>query len=138
MGSKKIIVDTNIWISFLITNNFPGLGEWIKSGRIRIVYSDELLEEFLLVAKRPKFRKHFTTKDIQQIFALYEYYGDHFLVDIEVNECRDLKDNFLLSLAVKSDADFLLTGDHDLLTIKQIGKTKITSWIDFQLFFSEI
>ena len=46
-------------------------------------------------------------------------------VTSEINICRDKKDNFLLSLCVDSQADYLLTGDEDLLVIKKIKKTSI-------------
>jgi len=39
---------------------------------------------------------------------------------------RDEKDNFLLALAVDGIADYLLTGDLDLLELKAIGRTSIT------------
>jgi predicted nucleic acid-binding protein len=39
--------------------------------------------------------------------------------------CRDIKDNFLLNLATDSKADYLVTGDNDLLEIKGVQKTKI-------------
>ena len=50
-----------------------------------------------------------------------------------VTVCRDPKDNFLLALAKDGKADYLLTGDKDLLDIIKFGKTKIktiTSFID--------
>ncbi|PKQ67258.1 putative toxin-antitoxin system toxin component, PIN family [Raineya orbicola] len=48
----RIIVDTNIWISFLITKNHDKLTELLISGKIVILFSNELLEEFLEVVKR--------------------------------------------------------------------------------------
>ncbi len=48
----------------------------------------------------------------------------------EVNEFLDIKDNFLLSLAVSGKADYLVSGDSDLLIIKRIGRTKILNWTD--------
>jgi predicted nucleic acid-binding protein len=48
-----------------------------------------------------------------------------------VTQCRDPKDNFLLELAIDGNAHFLLTGDNDLLDIKQIGKTSIIKVQDF-------
>jgi len=39
-----------------------------------------------------------------------------------VNACRDFKDNFLLSLCRDGKADFLITGDPDLLVIKKFEK----------------
>ncbi|MGZ5191833.1 MAG: putative toxin-antitoxin system toxin component, PIN family, partial [Flavisolibacter sp.] len=49
------------------------------------------------------------------------------LVEIEsiVTICRDPKDNFLLALAKDGKADYLLTGEKDLLELKKFGKTKI-------------
>ena len=55
------------------------------------------------------------------------------LIDVQsiVTICRDPKDNFLLALAKDSKADYLLTGDNDLLDIKNFGKTKIITRNNF-------
>ena len=45
--------------------------------------------------------------------------------------CRDKKDNFLLSLAKDSKADYLLTGDEDLLVIQKFDDTEILSYTEF-------
>ena len=52
-------------------------------------------------------------------------------MESKINECRDPKDNFLLSLSVDGKADFLVTGDSDLLVLEKIEKTKIVSWTEF-------
>ena len=46
-------------------------------------------------------------------------------VTTEINRCRDIKDNFLLSLAIDSNADYLVTVDNDLLDLDYINETKI-------------
>ena len=46
-------------------------------------------------------------------------------VSSTVDVCRDAKDNFLLALAKDGKASHLLTGDKDLLVLKNFGKTKI-------------
>ena len=48
-----------------------------------------------------------------------------------VSICRDPKDNFLLALAKDAGADYLITRDEDLLTIKQFEKTIILTLEDF-------
>jgi len=60
MRSKRFILDTNLWISFLITKNFRETDDLIQSKKFVLVFSDELLEEFIEVVKRPKFKKLFT------------------------------------------------------------------------------
>ncbi len=52
-------------------------------------------------------------------------------VTSEITKCRDPKDNFLLSLAVDGKADYLLTGDKDLLVIKKIGNSEIKTISEF-------
>lgn len=56
----------------------------------------------------------------------------------KINVCRDKKDNQILALCLAGDADFLITGDKDLLSLKKFGDTKILKpkeflkllWID--------
>jgi predicted nucleic acid-binding protein len=45
--------------------------------------------------------------------------------------CRDPKDNYLVPLAIDSKADFLITGDKDLLELNKIGKTIVLNYNDF-------
>jgi putative PIN family toxin of toxin-antitoxin system len=49
----------------------------------------------------------------------------------QIEICRDPKDNFLLSLSIDGKADFLITGDNDLLELTQFGSTSILTIADF-------
>ena len=133
MASKveRVVIDTNLWISFLITKNHKKLDSKIKSGKVKLLFSLELIEEFLTVANRTKFKRYFDKDDLEQLLDLFDVYGE--LVDIKskVKICRDPKDNFLLSLAKDAQANYLVTGDKDLLTIKKFEQTKIIEFSDF-------
>jgi hypothetical protein len=48
-------------------------------------------------------------------------------VKSKIEMCRDSKDNFLLSLAVDGNADYLITGDKDLLILEKVNKTLIVT-----------
>ena len=133
MRNKKVILDTNLWISFLISNKLQELDFLLEKGKIRLVFSNELLEEFLTVVRRPKFEKYFSQENLNELFRLFDKYGELTEVAIQITECRDIKDNFLLSLAVESNANFLISGDSYLLILKKIKKTKILNWADFVL-----
>ncbi len=122
---RKIIIDTNLWISFLISGNYSQLDTIILERKCKLIFSEELLNEFLSVVKRPKFRKFFESEDIENLLEVIEDYAEFVDVKTEVSICRDLKDNFLLSLAIDSMADYLITGDKDLLELVNIDKTKI-------------
>jgi hypothetical protein len=125
MQNKKIVIDTNIWISFLITKDFSFLDKFIENGKLKLIFSKELYSEFLDVIERPKFKKYFHKSDIQRLTQIIDKFGILVEVTSQIEKCRDIKDDFLLNLVIDSNADFLVTGDLDLLEIKQINNTKI-------------
>ncbi len=133
MGSdiRKVIIDTNLWISFLISKNYAQFDEIIFSGKCILIFSEEFLSEFLTVIKRPKFRKFFTQEDTEDLIETIQEYAEFIDVTSQVDVCRDLKDNFLLSLSKDAQADFLITGDKDLLDLKEYKMTKIVTITDF-------
>jgi uncharacterized protein len=130
---SRIIIDTNLWISFLITKDFTKLDKIIFSGQGILVFSKELLDEFIEVAKRPKFRKYFSQNDIEEFLETIEEYADFVEVKTNIHLCRDPKDNFLLSLSIDGNADFLITGDDDLLDLTRFGETDIMTISNFLL-----
>jgi len=127
----RVVIDTNLWISFLITKNYSKLALLLFSGKICLIFSTELLLEFINVVARPKFRKYFSIEDVDELLEIIEEYAEIINVVSAIDLCRDVKDNFLLSLVVDGKADYLLTGDNDLLEIKAIGNTQIISIADF-------
>lgn len=131
MKSKRIILDTNIWISFLISKNFPELDGLIKTGKMVLIFSNELIEEFIEVVNRPKFKHYFTTKDIEKLLKTFDQFAELIEVTSQLKLCRDEKDNFLLDLAVDGSADYLITGDKDLLILERIKKTQILTYQEF-------
>lgn len=127
----RVVIDTNLWISFLISNNHHKLDKLFAANKITVLFSQELLEEFLQVVSRPKFRKHFTNTDLDRLLAAMENYVAFITIKSKVTVCRDSKDNFLLSLCEDGKADFLLTGDQDLLVIRKHKKITILKMTDF-------
>lgn len=129
--ANRIILDTNLWISFLISRDLSKLDSLLFDKKIVLIFSDELLDEFLEVTKRPKFKKYFSKTDIETIVNSIDEYAEFVTVKSKINSCRDPKDNFLLSLAKDGKANFLLTGDADLLEIGFFENTSIQTISDF-------
>lgn len=127
----RLILDTNLWISFLISSNYEKLDELLFNQKCELLFSEELLEEFVAVAKRPKLRKYISKDELEDILETIDEIAEFINVSSEIKECRDPKDNFLLSLAVDGKADYLLTGDKDLLILKKIGDTEIKTISEF-------
>lgn len=129
---NRIIIDTNLWISFLLTKQFSFLDDLFENGKIQLIFSQELLDEFIEVINRPKLRKYFTAESIEFLLDTIDQYADFITVTSKTNVCRDAKDNFLLSLAKDGLADFLITGDQDLLVIKRFETTEIITISEFK------
>lgn len=127
----NVIIDTNLWISYLITKKYEKLDDLIENRKIQLLFSKELVEEFLFVAKRPKFSKYFLNTDIERLLKVFDNVGKLIAIKSDIKDCRDFKDNFLLNLAIDGKAKFLITGDKDLLTLEQINKTRILTMTDF-------
>ena len=77
------------------------------------------------MAERPKLSRYFSKSDLEALIQIIDKFGTLIEVTSEINLCRDIKDNFLLNLAVDSKADYLVTGDKDLLDLGKINKTQI-------------
>ncbi len=128
---ERIVVDTNIFISFLISDSFSKLDKFLHENKVRLLFSEELLNEVLEVVSRPKMKKYFTDQDVTNLLDGISEHADLAEVTSEINICRDKKDNFLLSLCVDGKADYLLTGDEDLLVLKKFKKTSIIKIGDY-------
>ena len=128
MDSKKVILDTNLWISFLISRKLDSIDELILNGKITLLFSTESIEEFIDVTSRPKFKKYFSKEDIRKLLSIFNTYGQLISISSPIATCRDFKDNFLLNLAVDGNADFLVTGDEDLLSIEEIENIPIITF----------
>jgi putative PIN family toxin of toxin-antitoxin system len=127
----RVILDTNILVSWLINPVLADLDNWLYSEKIELAFSAELLQEFVDVTNRPKLRKYFKSRNADDILMLIREHVVFVDVKSIVEACRDPKDNFLLALASDAHAAYLLTGDKDLLVLGKYGNTIITTWADF-------
>lgn len=96
----KIIVDTNLWISFLIGKKLSMLKMLFTHPDLTIYVCDYLIEEFKEVSSRNKIRKYISEQDILETIKLIDLHCCHFKINkVAVSPIRDVKDLFLLSLS---------------------------------------
>ncbi len=131
MKRKRIIVDTNLWISFLISKNPIQIEYLLLSEKFDTLFSNKLFEEFVAVASREKFQNYFPFGDIFALLQMLLIHTYFITVNSETNLSRDEKDNFLLDLAIDGKADYLITGDKDLIILKKVKTTKILTYSEF-------
>ncbi len=66
-----------------------------------------------------------------ELLRIFDRFAELVEVESDVDLCRDEKDNFLLNLAIDSSADYLVTGDNDLLVLKKVKNTEILTFSEF-------
>ncbi len=128
----KIIIDTNLWISFIISKKLHIIDEIVLNKEIQILFCDELLIELEQTLAKPKLEIFIKNFSLFEMLDVFERYIVTIEIQSNINICRDIKDNFLLNLAVDGNADYLITGDKDLLILEQIENTKIITINEFK------
>lgn len=98
----KAIIDTNLWISFLIGKQLASLKSLLVEGTIQPVFSQQLLDEITIVTQRPKLQKYFSSEKVIDLIVFLESIGLLIEIKSSVSLCRDAKDNYLLALAKDS------------------------------------
>ena len=134
---RRVVIDTNIWISFLIGKRLAGLHRHIDGGRIKVVTCEEQLCELADVLNRPRIRKYIPAEQAEEFLDLLCEAA--LLVRPEQGPplCRDPKDDYLLYTAIAARADYLVSGDNDLLSLHSVGITTIVSFTDFEIIMKQ-
>ena len=127
----RIVVDTNWWISLLINRYDSQLTSILLRTDVVICASDELVDEIFATLRYPKLEKYLKPQIVKEFMAFFPQAVELTKVNSKINVCRDAKDNFLLSLSKDANADFLITGDKDLLVLEQFENTIILTLSDF-------
>ena len=91
--------------------------------------------EFIVNEIREKLIKKFKVKE-KTVELLCEYITKVAIItkynlDSLPNICKDKDDNHILACCLKAEADWLITGDCELLELKEYKKTKIASPREF-------
>jgi putative PIN family toxin of toxin-antitoxin system len=114
----RYVFDTNVLISALLfENSKPAQALRYALANGEILLSLDLLEELNEVLGRERFNRYLTTEEREEFLeALIER---AVLVEIteNVQECRDPKDDKVLELALNGKAQYIISGDRDLLVL---------------------
>jgi len=133
----KLVLDTNIFISaFYWGGNAQKIIDRIITGLDELYVSDKILEEIFEVMTRPKFKtdqetidKYIKTieKDCKKVFTEGRIKGI----------CRDKDDDDKLECGIICNADYIITGDDDLLVLENYKSIKIITPGDYLAIIQE-
>ena len=131
MREPKVVIDSNIIVSILKGSATLSLiYAAFKEGRFRLIISAEILKELSAVLYQPRLR--IDHQDIKELFSLIKLKAIRLKPRIKLtNACRDPKDNFILELGMEAKADFIVTGDKDLLMLKSFHGISILTPKEF-------
>ena len=92
----KIIIDTNVIISALISQSYPFkiINDFVFNERVLVCLSSDILEEYLNVLSRDKFQKYnkFYENSILLLKYLYKY-SDLHIPNTKIDILEDKRDN---------------------------------------------
>ena len=116
--SRRIILDTNIWVSYFIGRNADEIALTILNHNLKVFSCIELEAEVVDVLSRAKFKKLIRLETDRYLFFLRSL-----TQSVQINKrfkgCPDDKDDFLFDWGIQTNSDFLITGDKRLLAFDQ-------------------
>ena len=136
MQDEVIILDSNIWISYVITKQLQTLVALIHKHQLTVLTSENLVEEIQGVLSRPKFKKYLKHSDIKEVIALHLKLCQLMGTQETTNQLTDTKDNFLLDLYNKGKATILVSGDKVLLREASELNYHVMTLREFELSYS--
>ena len=133
----KAVFDTNVLIAAFLTEGI--CAKLLIRARKRdfdLILCDAILQEFERVLKK-KFAA--SPSEISDVSALLSEAACDIRrrIDTIVPVCRDPDDDPILACAREAVADYIVTGDEDLLVLKSYEGTGIISPREFERFFSD-
>ena len=119
MAKVRVVVDTNAWISYAFfrqrQSNLVKVVQSFLADDFLCLASDQTLDELHDVMTRGGWASHSPLADrlvfCRRVADLCEVVS----VTSTITLCRDARDNKFLELALDGQADYLITGDADLL-----------------------
>ena len=117
MKELRVVVDTNVLVSILKGNpTLSPLYTAFKNDEFRLVICAEVIKELAAVLYRP--RLNIDPRDIKELFRIIKFKALRVKLPAPfLDACRDPKDNSFLELAICAQAQFIITGDNDLLVL---------------------
>ena len=104
----------------------------LTNSNMVIAMTEILQSEIMAVASRPKFACHFAPEAGERLLTFLRSRSENYPLSEIPKRCRDPKDDYLLEFARVANADFLITGDKDLIEMHQMDRCQILTLDEFK------
>lgn len=135
MAFIRAVIDTNILVRALIKplGTVGPVLRYLRDGAYVLIYSEPLLTELVDVLNRPRIREKYSlsSEDIETVMALILLRGELVVPKRRITVCRDSQDNMFLEAAADGNANMIVSGDDDLLSLEEFEGIPIITPIEF-------
>lgn len=130
MEKTKVVVDTNILVSSLWGGKPSKIIELWDQGKIVLVVSQQILDEYFAVLKR----FNLADEDMEELAILFSSPNKVIFVEPKSTISfidKDPDDNKFLEAALEGNAKFVITGDKHLLKFGELENIEIVKANEF-------
>lgn len=142
MRVNRFVLDANIWISYFITNTYGNLYRIVSDNKLSIFYCNELIMELERVLNYDHLKKY--TVNIKQSIQLLEQLATEFELTYPIKSYipGDENDNYIIALALQTNAGYVTSGDKHILSEKKnletrFKKLRILTKAEFEKIFAK-
>lgn len=115
---RRLVLDTNVLVSrLLVPQTVPAKAVDKALVEGQPIASDATLEELAEVLARPKFDPYVSINERQEFLRLLGRVVEIVPIIHRIQACRDPRDDRFLELAINGEAEFIVSGDDDLLAL---------------------
>jgi len=126
MKANSVVIDTNVLFSSVLSpQGIPAkvVRHFIQYGSI--LFSQETYEEFHSRLWRPKFDSYISIENRKAILLDFSNIAQWVEISGEFKCSRDPDDDKFIEVAIKANADMLISGDSDLTDIGSVDNIPI-------------
>jgi uncharacterized protein len=133
----KVVFDTNVLVSAFVTEGVCAklLGR-ARRRQFELVTCPFILKELETVLLK---KLSATKGETRQVFRILAEAISALVQPVHPVSgiCRDPNDDHILSCSIAANADYLVTGDSDLLELREFRGTRIMTPRDFEVLFED-
>ena len=136
-AKKRVVIDTSILVSAVLNDlGVPAKAVEKAVDDFQIIASSAVFCEYIAVLSRDKFDAYVSIARRDAFLADIRMNIQMMVTEPQFSVCRDANDNKFLDLAVQGKAEYIITGDDDLLSLHPFCGVGIVTAADFILALS--
>lgn len=131
----RAVIDTNLLVSYLLVHRPPLatlLDVHLVAGHFTLITATALLQELARVLHYPRLQRYYDAPQRDRFVALVAALSEVVELPADIPAiCCDPDNDRVIACAVVGRADVIVSGDKDLLTLKQVGRIPILTAAEF-------